>query len=76
MLEKQKQNLIALKSENKIKEAEVRSQVYELELEPYKKLDSSQLLAFALKELAFRANKIGNLTITSEILSSLLQNKK
>lgn len=76
MLEKQKQDLIELKSENKIKEAEVRSKVYDLELEPYKKLDPKQLLAFALKELAIRANKIGNLTITSEILSSLLQEKK
>jgi len=75
-LEKQKQDLIELKSENKIKEAEVRSKVYDLELEPYAKLDPAQLLAFALKELAFRASKIGNLTITSEILSSLLQNKK
>ncbi len=75
-LEKQKQELIELKSENKIKEAEVRSKVYELELEPYKKMDPRQLLAYAIKELSFRANKIGNLTITSEILSSLLQDKK
>jgi regulator of protease activity HflC (stomatin/prohibitin superfamily) len=74
-LEKQKQELIALKSENKIKEAEVRSKVYELELNPYKKLEPKQLLAFALKELAFRSSKIGNLTITSEILSSLLKDK-
>ncbi len=75
-LEKQKQDLIELKSENKIQEAEVRSKVYELELDPYKKLDPAQLLAFSLKELALRAGKIGNLTITSEILSSLLENKK
>jgi len=75
-LEKQKHQLIELTSENKIKEAEIRSKVYDLELEPYKNLEPKQLLAFALKELAIRSNKIGNLTITSEILSAILENKE
>ncbi|NHI92030.1 MAG: hypothetical protein EAX96_05965 [Candidatus Lokiarchaeota archaeon] len=74
-LEEKKQNLIALQGENELKEAEFKSKATELELQPYLKLDSKQLLALALKDLARNANRIGNLTITSEILSQLLNQK-
>ena len=74
-LEEKKQNLIALQSENLIKEAETKSKATELELGPFIKLDSKQLLALSIKEMAVNAKKIGNLTITSEILSQILGEK-
>ena len=47
-----------------------------MELEVFQKMKSDKLLAHAIKELAENADKIGNLTITSEVLSSLLKEKK
>lgn len=71
-LEQKKQQLIALQGENLLRDAEYRSKAKELELAPYKDIDPNKLLALALKDLALNAKKIGNLTITSEILSQLL----
>lgn len=72
-LEEQRKTLIALKGENEIREAESRAKANELELAPYQKLPPKLLLALAIKELANNAEDIGNLTITSEILASLLK---
>ncbi len=74
-LEEKKKGLISLSGENKIKEAEFNSKALELQLEPYKTIDSKMVLALALKELALNAGRIGNLTITSEILSQILEKK-
>lgn len=71
-LEEKRQKLIDLKGENTLKDAEFNSKAKELELLPFKDLDPKLILALALKDLSINANKIGNLTITSEILSSLL----
>jgi regulator of protease activity HflC (stomatin/prohibitin superfamily) len=75
-LEEKKKELIAIQSENQIKKAEINAKVTELELYPYKELEPNQLLSFALKDLSKNANKIGNLTITSEILSQILNKNK
>ena len=74
-LEKKRQNLIDLKGENELKQAKYSSEATKLSLEPYQELDSKKLLALALKELALNSQKIGNLTITSEILSQILNQK-
>ena len=74
-LEEKKQNLIDLQGENTIKEAETQAKATEMQLQPYLKLDSKQLLALAMKDMANNAKKIGNLTITSEILSQILGEK-
>jgi uncharacterized protein YqfA (UPF0365 family) len=71
-LEEKKKVFIDLEGENRIKDAEFKAKAIELELEPYKSLDASKVLALALKDLGLNASKIGNLTITSEILSKLL----
>jgi regulator of protease activity HflC (stomatin/prohibitin superfamily) len=82
-LEEQRRALIVLQGENARQEAEgrgraleqeaqFRAQAAELELAVYRTLDARQLLAFALKELAQNAGKIGNLTITTEMLAALL----
>jgi regulator of protease activity HflC (stomatin/prohibitin superfamily) len=71
-LEEKKEQLIRLKGDNIIKEAEFNSMAKNLELEPFKQLDPRLILALSLKELSGNAQKIGNLTITSDILSSIL----
>jgi hypothetical protein len=55
-----------------VMEAGYRGKASALELAPYQALESRQLLAVAMKELAQNAGKVGNLTITTEVLASLL----
>jgi regulator of protease activity HflC (stomatin/prohibitin superfamily) len=73
-IEKQKKNLIQLQAENRIKEAETWSKSEEIRLKPYIKMNSAHLLALSMKALSERTKTIGNLNITSELLSSILDN--
>ncbi len=73
-LEEKKKTLIELHGNNSIEEAEFQAKAKSLELGVYADLDPRLVLALALKELSGNAQKIGSLTITSEILSSLLKN--
>jgi regulator of protease activity HflC (stomatin/prohibitin superfamily) len=75
-LEEQKKTLIDLEGENVLKEAKFQADAKKLELANYAKMDKAEILAHALKELSEQAEKIGNLTITSEILAALLKDKK
>jgi len=72
-LELKKQELIELNGKNIIDEADYKAKAKDLELNSYKAIDPKTLLALSFNELASKANKIGNLTITSEILASILQ---
>ena len=76
------QELIALQGANELAEAqnaaqarevaaEAEAKAAEMNLVIYRDMDHRKLLAYAFKELA--GAKIGNLTITTEMLSSLLQ---
>jgi SPFH domain / Band 7 family len=82
-LEQQRQQLIDLQGANAQQEAEYRGKALEqeaeysaraaeLELAVYRTLDPRAILALAMKELGHNADRIGNLTITSEILAALL----
>jgi hypothetical protein len=82
-LEQQRQELIALEGSNAQQEAEnrgrareleagYRARATELELAPYRSLDPRRILALGMRELGQNADQIGNLTITSELLASLL----
>lgn len=73
-LEEKKKELIDLSGDNITKEAEFKAEAKNLELESYKQIDPKMLLALSFSELASKSSKIGNLTITSEILASILQN--
>lgn len=86
-LEEQRHQLIDLQGSNAKEEAEHRGQVLDLdssyrakaigrELEPYRNIEPRVILALGLKELGQNASKLGNLTITSEILSTLLNGHK
>jgi len=73
-LEEKKQTLIDLRGKNSIEEAEYLAKAKALELKVYTELDPRLVLALALNELSKNASRIGSLTITSEILASLLNN--
>ncbi|MCK5159793.1 MAG: SPFH domain-containing protein [Candidatus Heimdallarchaeota archaeon] len=75
-LEKKRKELIALEGANIIKEAEFQAKAKETELSAYKKLAPNVLLALALKELGENAEKIDTLTITPDILASILKESK
>jgi hypothetical protein len=85
-LEQQRQQLIELQGSNAQQEAEYRgralereaehrSRAMEMELGAYRSLEAGTILALAIKELGENAGKIGNLTITSEILAALLDSQ-
>lgn len=71
-LEKERQKLVELEGNNTIKEAEYQSKALNLGLVPYKELEPKLLLALGFKALGEKADKIGNLTITPDLLSSVL----
>jgi hypothetical protein len=82
-LEEQRQRFIALEGENTRQQAEFRGQAAEaeagyrtralqMELDAYRTLDPRATLALALRDMGQNADKVGNLTITSEILASLM----
>ena len=85
-LEERRQNLVALEGENELAEAGYRGQAQEREAEfsaravemqmaVYKGLDPRMMTALAMQELGKNAGRIGNLTVTSEILAALLDGK-
>ncbi|GLV55594.1 hypothetical protein KDH_24380 [Dictyobacter sp. S3.2.2.5] len=72
-LEQSRKELVGLKGENARQEAEFEAEATRIRLTPYRELASPQLLALAFRQFADNAHKIGNLTITSEILEQLLK---
>lgn len=86
-LEQQREGLIALKGSNAIKVADFKAQARErtaqaeaksadLQLAVYRTLEPRALLAYALHELGANAERVGNLTITTELLAGLLNESK
>jgi regulator of protease activity HflC (stomatin/prohibitin superfamily) len=82
-LEEQRKGLIVLQGNNAVQEAENRglalerealskSKATEMELALLRGLEPRTLLALALRDLGQNAAKVGNVTITSEMLASLL----
>jgi hypothetical protein len=74
-LEQRRQNLVDLQGANARKQAEFEAEAARIQLTPYKDLDSRLLMGLAFRDFADNAQKIGNLTITSEILEQLLNTK-
>lgn len=79
----QREELLRIEGANELSEAQNRGRALEEEaafqaralatqLGAYKDIPSSELLALAMKNLGDNASKIGNLTITSEVLAQIL----
>jgi regulator of protease activity HflC (stomatin/prohibitin superfamily) len=75
-LEQRRHELVDLQSENARKQAESEAETTRITLAPYQDLDTRLMLALAFRDFATNANKIGNLTITSEILEQLLNSSQ
>ena len=82
-LERQREQLIERKGANDLaeaenrgkaleREAEFRARANERELAVYKAFDPRSLVALSMNEMGRNAERLGNLTITSEVLASLL----
>lgn len=74
-LEQRRQELVDLEGANARKQAGFEAEATSIQLAPYKGLESRLLMALAFRNFADNAQKIGNLTITSEILEQLLNDK-
>ncbi len=74
-LEQRRQDLVDLQGSNARKQAAFAAEATSMQLTPYKEVDSRLLMALAFRDFADNASKIGNLTITSEILEQLLNTK-
>ncbi len=85
-LEQQRKELIVLQGNNALqeagnrgaaleREAQSKAKATEMELGVLRSLEPRALLAIALRELGQNAGHIGNLTITTEMLASLLNGK-
>ena len=74
-LEQRRRELVDLQGENARKQAEFEAEATRSQLAPYQALDTRLMLALAFRDFAANADKIGNLTITSEILEQLLNHR-
>ena len=75
-LEERNKELIKLRGENLIDEAEYEAQAESMRLKLFENLDPRLVLALSMREFALRADRIETLTITSEILSSILAERR
>jgi regulator of protease activity HflC (stomatin/prohibitin superfamily) len=71
-LEQRRRELVELQGENARKQATFEAEATGIQLAPYQALDQRLVVALAFRDFAANAQKIGNLTITSEILEQLL----
>jgi regulator of protease activity HflC (stomatin/prohibitin superfamily) len=76
LLEQKRQELVDLQGQNNNKQAEYDAKSNDIWLTPWRNTDARVLLALAFKMMGENAQKIGNLTITPEILSSILSAEK
>jgi regulator of protease activity HflC (stomatin/prohibitin superfamily) len=76
LLEQKRQELVDLQGQNNNKQAEYDAKSNDIWLTPWRNTDARVLLALAFKTMGENAQKIGNLTITPEILSSILSAEK
>ena len=71
-LEERRRQLVDLQGENVRTQADAEAAAIRIRLEPYRELDPRLVLALAFHDFADNAEKIGQLTITSDILQDLL----
>jgi hypothetical protein len=72
-LEEQRQALLTLQAENAEREAIFKAKVTAIELAPYASTDPRTLMALAFRSMGENAEKIGNLTLTPDLLASILR---
>ena len=71
-LAEQRSRLIELEGANRVREAETKAEALRQELGAYEGTDPARITAMALREMARRADKIGSLNFTPDVLAGLL----
>lgn len=71
-LEQQKKELVELQGSNIRKQAEDEAHATQVKFAAYQKVDPKVLLALGFMSMGDRAEKIGNLTITPDLLATIL----
>jgi hypothetical protein len=71
-LEQRRQELVTLQGANTQAQAAFEAEALRIHLSPYQELDPRLVLGIAFRDFAANSAKIGNLTITTEILEQLL----
>jgi hypothetical protein len=72
-LEQKRKELVELEGNNRLQSAEYKAKAKERELKVYEKIGADKITAQALLALGENAKKIGNLTITPDILAGILK---
>lgn len=75
-LAEQRARLIELEGANRVREAETKAEALRQELAATEGADPARITAMALREMAQRANKIGSINFTPEVLAGLLAPKE
>ncbi len=68
-------NVIQMETRTEIQKRSLEEVLSQFELDVYRTVDSRKLMALAINDLGQNAGRIGNLTITSEILAALLNGR-
>ena len=71
-LAEQRGRLIELEGANRVREAETRAEALRQELGAYEGIDPARITAMALRAMGERAEKIGSINFTPEVLAGLL----
>ena len=74
-LAEQRSRLIELEGANRVREAETKAEALRQELAATAGADPARITAMALREMARRADKIGSLNFTPEVLAGLLDGR-
>lgn len=74
-LEEQRKRLLALRAENVLAEAESDAKAAEIRLRPFLAVEPRMLVALGLRDMGARAEKIGQLVVSPDLLAQLLQGK-
>jgi len=75
-LEQRRRELVDLEGQNSNRQAEYNARSNEIWLEPWRSTDPRVLLALGIKAMGDNAQRIGNLTITPDILASIMGGEK
>ncbi|CAN5593821.1 hypothetical protein BH11ARM2_BH11ARM2_04870 [soil metagenome] len=75
-LAEQRGRLIELEGANRVREAETKAEALRQELAAYEGTDPARITAMALRAMGERAEKIGSLNFTPEVLAGLLGPKE
>ena len=70
LLEQRRQELVELEGQNNNRQAEFNARSNEIWLKPWRDTDARVLLALAFKQMGENAGRIGNLSLTPELVAA------